>query len=251
MTRRLASLTSTLLLATILAVGCSAERGSSPTSPSTTTTTTTTTSSSSSSYVGVWSSSVVSSVSADKCANFQWKITSQTATSIAGDFSASCGVFSVAATGSGTLSGQAVALSASGTVSGGGVQLCSFALTGNGTITNDTLPLTYSGTTCLGPVSGTEVLERGSSTTITINAPTPVSPAKDATVSSVQPTLTVTNATRTGNPESVSYRFDVSTDGTFSSGVKEWQVVEGSSQTSLTIPETLSYSTGCYWRVQA
>ena len=96
----------------------------------------------------------------------------------------------------------------SGSVSGSGLPLCSFSLTGSGTIQGDTLPLAYSGTTCLGNVGGTETLRRsGTTTPVVINAPTPVSPTGNVTVSSTQPTLVVTNTTRTGPAGAITYLF--------------------------------------------
>jgi hypothetical protein len=253
MTRSFPALRGLLLLAAALAGGCAYEHTSTPTSPTGTTTTTTT--ASASSYVGTWASAVgLSAVSADKCGNFQWKIASQTETSIAGDISATCGSLTITATGAANLNGQNVSLNVSGTVSASGVSLCPFSLTGSGTITGDTLPLAYSGTTCLGPVSGTETLKKGggSSAPVTFDSPRPVSPVDNVVVSDMQPTLTVANASRTGTPGTVDYRFQVSTSSTFASSVLEWQVHEGqNNQTSIVVPQALSVGTTFYWRARA
>ena len=207
MTRRLSALILPLVTVTVLASGCAFDRKSTPTSPSPSPTSNP--GSPPTSYVGTWSSAAsATATAADACGNIQWKITNQTATYIAGDFSAVCGAFTITGTGSGQLNGQDVALAVSGSVSGSGLPLCSFSLTGSGTIQGDTLPLTYSGTTCLGNVRGTETLRRGGTTTpVVINAPTPVSPTGNVIVSSTQPTLVATNATRTGPAGAITYLF--------------------------------------------
>lgn len=249
MIRRVSTLMLLLLAATVLTSGCAYDRKTTATSP----TSPTGTGSTSSTYVGTWSSNVAATpIAADACGNFQWKITNQTATSIAGDFSALCAAFTVAGTGAGQLNGQDVSLAASGTVSGGGVQVCSFALTATGTIQGDTLPLTYSGTICGGAVHGTETLRRGGGNTpIVINAPTPVSPSGNVIVGSTQPTLIVTNATVTGPAGPIAYRFQVTQDVAFASNVLAWQVPEQANQTSLAVPQALSASATYFWRAQA
>jgi len=111
---------------------------------------------------GVWSSqSAVSIPSGTGCGNFQWRVTSETATSMVGEFYASCaGVLEVSGVASGQLNGNNVALAANGTATLPGVLTCPFALTGTGQIDGDTMRLQYSGTTCLGPVQGEETLRR-------------------------------------------------------------------------------------------
>jgi hypothetical protein len=141
-------------------------------------------------------------------------------------------------------------LQVSGSVSTSGISLCAFNLAGSGTIQNDTLPLAYSGTTCLGPVSGTETLRKGiPGTPAAINAPTPVSPS--GSVSSTQPTLVVTNATRTGSGGPLAYTFQVTQDSSFNANVLSWNVPEGSGQTSLIVPQALNGSATYFWRARA
>ncbi len=240
-----------LVTVTVLASGCGFDRKSTPISPSPSPTSNP--GSPQTSYVGTWSSAASTmATAADACRNIQWKITNQTTTYIAGDFSAVCGAFTITGTGSGQLNGQDVALAVSGSVSGSGLQQCSFSLTGNGTIQGDTLPLAYSGTTCLGTVRGTETLRRGGTTTpVVINAPTPVSPTGNVTVSSTQPTLVATNGTRTGPAGAITYLFQVTQDVAFSSNVLAWSVPEQSGQTSLTVPQALSAGASYFWRTRA
>jgi hypothetical protein len=114
------------------------------------------------SLVGGWVSNDVTLPTASSCGNFQYQIASQTATSIAGTFTATCGNLLVSASAHGEMSGTNVTLTISGAGSMNGIPSCPFTVTGNGTVedSGNTLRLPYSGTTCLGPVHGTEVLHR-------------------------------------------------------------------------------------------
>src|SRR6059058_978480 len=118
-----------------------------------------------SSIVGVWTSrDIVSSLpSPNSCGNFQYQIASQTASSITGTFTATCGNGMVlSAMASGKVNGNNVTITLDGSGSMQGLPLCTFKITGNGTIEDNgnTLRIPYSGTTCLGPVHGTEVLRK-------------------------------------------------------------------------------------------
>jgi hypothetical protein len=106
-------------------------------------------------------------------------VTSQTVTSIAGNFSTVCaGNLTISGTAAGQLGGDGVPITARGTASLPGIPSCSFSLTGTGTISNgDTLTIPYAGTTCLGPVHGTETLRRHASPPPAPGpAPTPAPP---------------------------------------------------------------------------
>ena len=115
--------------------------------------------------VGTWSSNTLPAVpTIGRCGDFHYQIANQTPTTIAGTFTGVCGG---GLTMSGNASGQLldatnVALTINGAASGGGIPNCPFTLTGTGTIEDggNTLRITYSGTTCLGPVTGTEVLRK-------------------------------------------------------------------------------------------
>jgi hypothetical protein len=115
------------------------------------------------SLTGVWVSQSTDELpSANSCADLQWRITSQTPTSLAGEFAATCadGV-SIMGTASGHLNGSEVPMEASGTATLPGLPPCSFSLTGTGHIDgNDAIRIQYSGTSCLGPVQGEETLRR-------------------------------------------------------------------------------------------
>ncbi len=177
-----------LLLIGVGAGACGFEHTSSTLAPSSTSSggtsapagTPGSTTSNSPSIVGVWTSAVSGSLpSASTCGNFQYQIASQTATSIAGTFMATCGNgLTVSASVNGQLNGTNVSITMDGSGSMPGVPNCPFKVTANGTIQDNatTLNLPYSGTTCLGPVHGTEVLHKPqpASTPTPPSDPTPV-----------------------------------------------------------------------------
>jgi hypothetical protein len=127
---------------------------------------------------GTWSSqSALTIPNAFSCGNFQWSISDQTASSLAGQFYAICaGVILVAGNASGSLNGAGteVALHVSGTATVQSVLSCPFDLTGTGYIASDkqSIRIPYAGTTCLGPVHGEETLRRPAP-----NEPPPPPPA--------------------------------------------------------------------------
>ena len=118
------------------------------------------------SIVGAWTSNALPAGVPDPgtCGDFQFQVTNQTATSIAGSFAATCGGgISISGTGQGQLNGTAVTIAIRGNATGSLFPAgCAFDLTANGTIEDDgyALPLSYQGTTCLGPVHGNETLRR-------------------------------------------------------------------------------------------
>src|SRR4051794_6370499 len=159
------------ILTASVAAGCGFERSTSlgPTAPSAAAAATPSgaspapAGSSSAALVGMWMSNEVNLPSPSSCGYFQYQITSQTATSIAGTFTAQCGGgLAISGNASGQLDGSVARLTITGTGSMPGIPACAFSLTGNGTLenNNNTLRIPYSGTTCLGPVHGTEVLNR-------------------------------------------------------------------------------------------
>jgi hypothetical protein len=104
--------------------------------------------------VGVWNSASMTIPDPKSCGNFEWKITSQTSTSMAGDFSASCmnGAVEITGSASGHIDGTIVPMTASGQAVASGLT-CPFALTGTGHILDqDSMRVDYTGTTCAGPV---------------------------------------------------------------------------------------------------
>lgn len=96
------------------------------------------------------------------CADLKWTLTAQTATTVAGNVTATC---SNGATVAATVSGQlqtenTMTMNASGTVTMSGLP-CSFNLIGTGVRQgDDSMKVDYVGTYCLGNLSGSEVLRR-------------------------------------------------------------------------------------------
>lgn len=111
--------------------------------------------------MGSWSSSSIIP-SPNACSDFKWNVTEQTAATAKGSFSATCaGDLKVAGTAQGSLSGaNSIAWSAQGTATAPGLTACGIALSGTAELTTDSIRVPYSGDTCLGKVSGVEVLKR-------------------------------------------------------------------------------------------
>lgn len=114
------------------------------------------------SMLGEWAAAPLTSFpTPQSCGGLRWTITSQEANSIAGEFQATCaGGASLTGVASGTIDGN-IQFQASGTAAGLGPLTCPFSLTGTGDLqANTTIRVTYSGQTCLGPISGSEVVRR-------------------------------------------------------------------------------------------
>ena len=112
--------------------------------------------------MGTWasaSSGVIPSPST--CVDFKWNPTEQTATSAKGSFSATCaGSLKVAGTASGTLSGSTISWDANGTATESGGPSCAITLTGTAELGTNSIRIPYTGNTCVGPVSGVEILNK-------------------------------------------------------------------------------------------
>ena len=75
--------------------------------------------------------------------------------------SATCGNnLAVAGTAEATLAGQTITWSAAGNATSAGLPTCPITLTGTAELGTDSIRVPYSGDTCLGKVSGVEVLKR-------------------------------------------------------------------------------------------
>lgn len=113
-----------------------------------------------SALLGNWTSSnLVPSSSA--CSDFKWNVTQQTGTTASGTFSATCtGDLKVSGTASGTLSGSTVTWNANATASVPNLPSCPITLSGTAELGIDSIRVPYSGETCLGRVSGVEVLRK-------------------------------------------------------------------------------------------
>jgi len=112
--------------------------------------------------MGNWASANASVIPAPAtCTDFKWNPTEQTGNSAKGSFSASCaGDLKVSGTATGTLAGSVVNWSATANAATPAVPTCQVALAGTAELGVDSIRIPYSGTTCLGPVSGVEILNK-------------------------------------------------------------------------------------------
>jgi hypothetical protein len=127
-------------------------------------------------WVGVWASApLIGLPNPATCGNLAWTVTSQTGTSLAGNFSAVCGGnTTISGSASGHINGYQIPMQASGKASAPGVPSCDFSLTGTGYVEDpDTIRIEYSGTFCSANVSGVERVRRR----LPIPAPAPTNPA--------------------------------------------------------------------------
>ncbi len=112
---------------------------------------------------GHWSSSNIIP-SPQSCSNFQWTASQQTPTSARGSFSARCaGDLQVSGVAEGSFAPNTTSVinwSASGTATGPGITNCEITLQGTAELGVDSIRIPYSGRTCLGFVSGVQMLTR-------------------------------------------------------------------------------------------
>jgi hypothetical protein len=110
--------------------------------------------------LGNWSSSSALP-SPTSCTNFRWNVTEQSGNTASGTFSATCaGNLQVAGTANATLSGSTVTWNAAAAASVPNLPSCPITLTGTAEIGVDSVRVPYSGDTCLGKVSGVEILRK-------------------------------------------------------------------------------------------
>lgn len=114
------------------------------------------------SWLGEWRSANTGfPASSQACSDLAWNITSQSATAIEGVFEATCtGGVKLTGTASGVIDGT-IQITAAGTASGLGSTSCNFTLSGTGVLQVDqSIRVDYTGQTCVGAISGTEVIRR-------------------------------------------------------------------------------------------
>jgi hypothetical protein len=109
---------------------------------------------------GRWASGDLGAV-VDGCGKFEWNVTQYSDTRAEGSFSAECeGNVKIDATARAELAGSIINWSANGNASAPSLPSCPISLTGTATVKGNTIEVPYSGNTCMGPVSGTEVLTK-------------------------------------------------------------------------------------------
>lgn len=147
------TLLAALSLTAMVATGCIGfERETSVTGPSAAGTGT---------LLGNWSSSNLIP-SATACTDFKWNVSEQTPISARGAFSATCPgdlKFTGTAQGQFTTTGT-IAWSGQANATGPGLTSCAVNLSGTAELGVDSIRIPYSGTTCLGNVSGVEILRK-------------------------------------------------------------------------------------------
>lgn len=98
---------------------------------------------------------------ASSCTNFKWNVTELTGSTASGSFSATCaGNLKVEGTANGRLTGSVIDWSADGTATAPDLPACNIHLEGTATLKDDVIEVPYTGRTCLGDVSGTQILRR-------------------------------------------------------------------------------------------
>lgn len=142
-----------VLSSAIVASGCIGfERESTPTGPS---------AAGNGSLMGTWTSANIIP-SPGSCSDFKWNVSEQTALSAKGSFSASCAndlKLTGTAEGQFTTSGT-ISWSGRANATAPGLTSCNVSLTGTAELQVDSIRIPYSGDTCLGKVSGVEILRR-------------------------------------------------------------------------------------------
>lgn len=150
-------ITSLVVLATILTGGCelTTEGGMNPNAPS----------QAGSLLSGTWryeaSAGSPGFPNASDCTELELMMEQQSETTYAGSFRAVCtdGV-ELDGTATGVLVDGVLDVDATGTATLPGFSSCAFTLTGTARMEGDAIRVDYSGTTCLGTISGSELLER-------------------------------------------------------------------------------------------
>jgi hypothetical protein len=112
--------------------------------------------------LGNWVSAGANGIpSPGSCTDFKWNPTEQTSNSARGSFSASCaGDLKVSGTATGTLAGSVINWTANANASAPGLTSCPIVLGGTAELGVESIRIPYAGTTCLGPVSGVEILSK-------------------------------------------------------------------------------------------
>jgi hypothetical protein len=111
--------------------------------------------------MGAWTSTNIIP-SATTCTGFSWSATEQTNTTAKGSFSATCPgdlKFTGTAEGELTTSGT-ITWRAQANATAPGLTSCGLTLNGSAELLTDGIRIPYSGNTCLGAVSGVEILKK-------------------------------------------------------------------------------------------
>ncbi len=110
---------------------------------------------------GSWASVSSTTTLPNTCTNFRWTVTDITGNTVSGTFTATClGSLQVVGTANGVLSGSTLTWTATAVGTSPTTPDCPISLSGTAEFDNNQIRVPFSGTTCLGPVSGTEILRK-------------------------------------------------------------------------------------------
>lgn len=99
--------------------------------------------------------------SASDCTELELNMVQESETTSTGTFRATCnGGIELEGTATGVLVDDVLTIDASGTATLSGGTACAFTLTGTAQMEGDAIRVDYSGNTCLGAISGSELLQR-------------------------------------------------------------------------------------------
>ena len=153
MTRKLLAAT---LVAALTSAGCDSLL-SSITKPSSTTPTPTGVQALS----GTWSSVAPATSISSTCSDFMWIVSDVTGDTGSGSFTAKCfNNMTVMGTASGKVSGDTITWTATAIGTSPSIDSCPISLSGTASLQNDQIRVPFTGTTCLGAVSGVEILRK-------------------------------------------------------------------------------------------
>jgi hypothetical protein len=110
---------------------------------------------------GAWTSVAIETKRPDTCTKFLWNVTQVAGDTASGPFTATCRTnVQISGNATGTLSEKTLTWSATATASVPSFGTCAIELEGTGTFDGLQLRLPFDGTTCVGEVTGTEILRK-------------------------------------------------------------------------------------------
>ena len=110
---------------------------------------------------GTWSSVSSATTLPSTCTSFKWTVTNIDGDTGSGSFTATCfNNLAIIGTSSGKMSGNTINWTATGVGTNPSVDSCPISLSGTANLDNEQIRVPFSGTTCLGPVSGVEILRK-------------------------------------------------------------------------------------------
>ena len=152
MTRNLLTAT---LVAALTSAGCTNSLLSSLTKPSSPTPTGV------QALSGTWSSVAPATSLQSTCSDFMWTVTDINGDTGSGSFTAKCfNNMTITGTASGKVSGDTVTWTATAVGTSPSIDNCPISLSGTAVLSNDQIRVPFTGTTCLGAVSGVEILRK-------------------------------------------------------------------------------------------